>query len=283
MAGRKNMDPGLSALCEDAKYWVTAGNLGYDQWQRDSWRNSGWSEGTEVDCSSFVIGLLNRHGYKTGEATYTGNMRKALMANGWVPVGKANMQPGDVLLNDSHHTALYVGNGQLAQASRGEAGHRVHGGQAGDQDGYETNLRAYYDYPWTIVLRYQGAQPTTTGNPNAQERWWLGPKVTKLWQGACGTPVDGVISGQDRSDAKWRPNVTSCQYGKGGSQLVRYVQSKVGAKVNGKWGYETSGKTQQFLIDHGFSVGAAGADHIFGSDSVHGLYDSLTKAPEIWR
>ena len=78
MAGRRNTDPGIAALCEAALWWATEGNLGYDQWQRDSWRQSGWKTGTEVDCSSFVIALHNRHGYKTGGATYTGSMRTEL-------------------------------------------------------------------------------------------------------------------------------------------------------------------------------------------------------------
>ena len=281
MSGRKNMDPGLAALCEDARWWVTEGNLGYDQWQRDSWRSSGWREGTEVDCSSLVIGLLNRHGYKTGGATYTGNMRRALMANGWVPVGKAHLQPGDVLLNDSHHTALYVGGGMLAQASRGEAGHRVHGGRAGDQDGQETNLRAYYDYPWTVVLRYQGAAPKSTGDPDAQERWWLGAKTCRRWQQALGTPADGVISGQLHSGDRYRASVTCCAYGAGGSRLVRHVQAVAAVGVDGYWGQQTSEGIQRFLKAHGYDCGPV--DGYFGSESVRALCASLDKSPEMWR
>ena len=44
----------------------------------------------------------------------------------------------------------------VAQASRGEAGHSTNGGKAGNQDGYETNLRGYYNYPWSCYLRYVG-------------------------------------------------------------------------------------------------------------------------------
>lgn len=49
---------------------------------------------------------------------------------------------------------MYVGNGQLAQASNGSGG-KAHGDAAGDQ-GNETNVRAYYNYPWNCYLRYTG-------------------------------------------------------------------------------------------------------------------------------
>ena len=147
----------IEALCRDAIYWVTEGNLGYDQAQRYSWQHSGYREGTEVDYSAFVIGLLRRHGFSVGDATYTGDMRSNLRAHGWKVV-KVNGAPrkGDILLNDGDHTALYVGDGMVAQASRGEAGHSTYGGKAGNQDGYETNLRGYYNYPWSCYLRYVG-------------------------------------------------------------------------------------------------------------------------------
>lgn len=282
MAGRKNTDAGIDALCEDAIWWATEGNLGYDQGQRDSWRQSGWKTGTEVDCSSFVIALLNRHGYRTGGATYTGNMRSNLKAHGWAVVAvDGKPRKGDVLLNDTHHTALCVGGGMLVQASRGEAGHRVHGGRAGDQDGYETNWSKYYSYPWTCYLRYVRSQPTKTGDTEAQERWWLGSVTCKRWQRAAGTEVDGTVSGQSRDGDKFRPNVTCCEYGGGGSELVRHVQAVAAADVDGLWGADTSKGIQRYLKAHGYDCGPI--DGYFGSESVKALCQSLDKAPQIWR
>lgn len=125
------------------------------------------------------------------------------------------------------------------------------------------------------------SKPTASSSKN--ETWWCGPNVTILWQKACGTKADGVISGQSHAGDKYRSNVTSCKYGNGGSLLVRHVQRKVGAGVDGYWGKETSGKIQEFLIRNGFSCGSAGADHYFGSDSVKALYMSLVKKPGIWK
>ena len=156
--GGDAMPDSIDAVCDDGRWWVEHGNLGYDQGDRWTWRDSGYQTGTEVDCSSFVISLLQKLGYDTGNASYTGNMSDELCAHGWVRLpNDGSPQRGDILLNDSRHVALYIGDGLLIQASCGEPGHRVSGGEAGDQTDYETNCKGYYDEPWDCYLRYQGA------------------------------------------------------------------------------------------------------------------------------
>jgi cell wall-associated NlpC family hydrolase len=63
------------------------------------------------------------------------------------------MVPGDVLLHEGRHTAIYIGNGQLVHASINEKGTIV-GGIPGDQTGKEICIRSYYNHPWNSVLRY---------------------------------------------------------------------------------------------------------------------------------
>lgn len=150
------------------KIACTQWNLGYDQSNRLDFRNGG-----ETDCSALVIltceqaGLLPGNNIRHGiGATFTGNMRANFQERGWralsnLPVSQ--LEPGDVLLNDKDHTAMYVGNGQLAQASIDEHG-KVAGGASGDQTGSETSVRSYYNFPWSCVLRFHGtAQPATPG------------------------------------------------------------------------------------------------------------------------
>ena len=66
---------------------------------------------------------------------------------------KENLKKGDVLLNEKHHTAIYIGDGKLVHASINEKG-TISGGKTGDQTGKEICVRSYYDYPWDLVLRY---------------------------------------------------------------------------------------------------------------------------------
>lgn len=138
---------------------------GYDQDDR-------WGEYGDYDCSSAVITAYQKAGVpvKSSGATYTGNMRKVFLQCGFKDVtymvdlrtGKG-LQAGDVLLNHVHHTAMYVGDGLEAEASINEFG-GAHGGAPGDQTGREILVRAYRNYPWDCVLRYQG-----TDSPKKEE------------------------------------------------------------------------------------------------------------------
>lgn len=145
----------MASISKAIAFMRTACNdwsLGYDQSNRWDVRDGG-----ETDCSALVITALRDAGFDTGSASYTGDMSDNLCARGWVRLtNDGNPQPGDILLNDSHHVAMYVGDGDLCQASSGEPGHGVSGGQSGDQTGYETNEKAYYNFPWSCYLRYTG-------------------------------------------------------------------------------------------------------------------------------
>ena len=138
---------------------------GYDQANR-------W--GPDYDCSSLVITAYERAGVPVkskGGATYTGNMKRAFLNNGFKDVTSsvnlstgAGMKKGDVLLNETHHTALVVtdGAGTIVHASINEKGTAV-GGASGDQTGKEICTRSYYNYPWGCVLRY-GQGGSTSGS-----------------------------------------------------------------------------------------------------------------------
>lgn len=131
---------------------------GYDQTYR-------WGERGDYDCSSAVITAYRHAGLDLDGATYTGNMKAAFMNNGFIDVtGYVNLYDGnglvrgDVLLNEVHHTAMYIGDGQEAEASINECGGAT-GGQPGDQTGREVLIRPYRNYPWDCVLRYVGSAP----------------------------------------------------------------------------------------------------------------------------
>lgn len=124
---------------------------GYDQ-------NLRW--GPDYDCSSFIITAYEKAGVpvKSAGATYTGNMRTVFENCGFKEVDKSNLKPGDVLLNERNHVAMYIGNGKVVQARLNELG-KTTGGKTGDQTGGEICVSNYYDYPWDCVLRYEGNQP----------------------------------------------------------------------------------------------------------------------------
>lgn len=128
---------------------------GYDQIHR-------WGE-DDYDCSALVIESWEEAGVpvKTKGATYTGNMRKVFLANGFEEVISrvnlstgAGLQYGDVLLKEGSHVVMFIGNGQIVHASINEKG-TAKGGIEGDQTGKEICTRSYYNKSWNSVLRYK--------------------------------------------------------------------------------------------------------------------------------
>lgn len=131
---------------------------GYDQIYR-------WGERGDYDCSSAVITACEEAGIplKTAGATYTGNMKSAALKIGCFDdvIHSVNLatgdglMPGDILLNEAHHVAMFAGNGQIVHASINEKGTAT-GGTPGDQTGREFCVRSYYNKPWNVILRYTG-------------------------------------------------------------------------------------------------------------------------------
>lgn len=77
----------------------------------------------------------------------------------------------------------------------------------------------------------------------------VGIETVKAAQVIFGTPVDGIISGQARSDMNKCPAIskTCLKEGKGGSQLVRALQKKVNVSPDGYLGSNTIKAVQKWL------------------------------------
>ncbi len=148
---------------------------GYDQGKRNG--------KPDYDCSALVIASYEQAGVKVKEAgaTFTGNMRAAFLKSGFAEmIDKVNANtgagliPGDVLLHEGHHTAIYIGNGQLVHASINENG-KIVGGKPGDQTGKEICTRSYYNHPWNSIMRY------------------VDKMIVKEFQAAFGLEADGIV------------------------------------------------------------------------------------------
>jgi hypothetical protein len=149
---------GSSKIDKYVSYAVQIANdnsHGYDQ-------SSRW--GPDYDCSSLVITAVQSAGIgvKSAGANATGSMYAAFKKCGFVDVTSkvnrstgAGMLKGDILLTPGQHTAIFIGSGQLVNASINERGTTT-GGKPGDQTGKEIWTRNYYNHPWTYVLRYNG-------------------------------------------------------------------------------------------------------------------------------
>ena len=193
---------------------------GYDQTSR-------W--GPNYDCSSFVISAFKAAGLPL-TATYTGNMKYDFLRNGFVAVTDGTLRRGDVLLHEKNHTALYIGNCQIVQASINERG-GITGGQSGDQTGSEIGIRSYYNYPWDVVLRYVGdlGEETEPSEPESQ--------LPMLQQGDTG---GAVLSMQTLLIHKWAiscgPDGADGDFGPNTKMALEMFQARMSLEVDGVCG-----------------------------------------------
>ena len=202
---------------------------GYDQTKR-------W--GPDYDCSSLVISAFKAAGLPL-TATFTGNMKYDFLRNGFVQVMDGSLKRGDVLLHEKNHTALYIGNGQIVQASINERG-GITGGQTGDQTGNEIHVRGYYDYPWDCVLRYVGdldESPESDAEVEAESnsdtglirRGQTGARVERMQ--ALLIYFHGISCGPDGVDGDFGPNTEAA---------VKEFQVKSGLAADGLVGNDTT-------------------------------------------
>lgn len=261
--------------------------------------------GGDRDCSSAVVTALRAVGVNTFGASYTGNMREQLLKTGlfgWRKMGVKSAQRGDIYLNEKCHTAVCVspyGSARgdlLAQFSISEKG--IVTGTKGDQTGRESNIKAYYSYPWDGTLYWLGDGKTLNGSntevadntvPSLGDTRYFGPKMAKELQCQLGTTADGVISGQWPANERylWACDRGVIEYVKGGvgSNAVRALQDKVGCKVYPvvggvqarQMGSGTVFKHQQWLIAQGISCGSSGADGYQGRDTNVAIGQALVK------
>lgn len=261
--------------------------------------------GGDRDCSSAVVTALRAVGVNTFGASYTGNMREQLLKTGlfgWRKMGVKSAQRGDIYLNEKWHTAVCVspyGSARgdlLAQFSISEKGTVT--GTKGDQTGRESNIKAYYSYPWDGTLYWLGDGKTLNGSntevadntvPSLGDTRYFGPKMAKELQCQLGTTADGVISGQWPANERylWACDRGVIEYVKGGvgSNAVRALQDKVGCKVYPvvggvqarQMGSGTVFKHQQWLIAQGISCGSSGADGYQGRDTNVAIGQALVK------
>lgn len=261
--------------------------------------------GGDRDCSSAVVTALRAVGVNTFGASYTGNMREQLLKTGlfgWRKMGVKSAQRGDIYLNEKCHTAVCVspyGSARgdlLAQFSISEKGTVT--GTKGDQTGRESNIKAYYSYPWDGTLYWLGDGKTLNGSntevadntvPSLGDTRYFGPKMAKELQRQLGTTADGVISDQWPANERylWACDRGVIEYVKGGvgSNAVRALQDKVGCKVYPvvggvqarQMGSGTVFKHQQWLIAQGISCGSSGADGYQGRDTNVAIGQALVK------
>ncbi len=92
------------------------------------------------------------------------------------------LEPGDVLLNEASHAAMYIGSGRVVHA-RSSEGNSI----PGDQSGNEVRIQPYWNFPWNCVLRYRESgqaspQPSAAGPDSVSGS--VVPEPSHVWKPA---------------------------------------------------------------------------------------------------
>ena len=225
----------IQKFCDAMRWAANSDQVGYSQTDRDSLRpNDFFGNGLyHTDCSKLTIVALQYAGFETGWASYTGNISDALCANGWQRLSPwSDRQPGDILLNDANHVAVWLGD-CLAQASIDENGN-IAGGARGDQTGSEVNTCGFYHYPWTCILRHPGSSDYS-GAPSGCSAGSGAPSggtVGCCWQGDMVGRRDTTGSGDDYAGVPGRPILNIAMDGVGEYQVSDTIHGDFWPKVN---------------------------------------------------
>lgn len=113
---------------------------------------------------------------------------------------------------------------------------------------------------WTLVGgSAEGTEPSNVYEQTGELEvdGYLGVQTINAWQRALGTYANGYLSGQDWADWGATPRLVAVErlHGGNGSTMVRVLQQRLGADVDGLMGPQTVRCLQAWLNDHGFPCG----------------------------
>lgn len=206
--------------------------------------------GSEFDCSSLVGRSLVAAGfdYPADWSPSTKQMKAHLERIGWKwHAGIDGVRRGDILWRNGH-TAWAASSTTVCEAVPRNG--KLTGDTPGDQNGQEIRV-AKMGANWTGYWRYKDSDAASRLKVDS----WIGPDSVTEWQEQRGTVVDGVISGQHRSNEGVLPHLTSVTWeGDGESALVKSVQRMLrdagyDVKADGHLGPKTITALQQWMRD----------------------------------
>lgn len=220
----------IEKAVQQMETWAEDNSHGYDQVYR-------WGEKGDYDCSAAVIQAWENAGVpvKSNGATYTGNMLSVFKKCGFKDVTAsvnrttgAGLKRGDILLNEMHHVAMYCGSGKEVEASINERG-KTTGGKPGDQTGKEFLIRAYRNYPWDCVLRFNEEEKT--------EMKECSVTLHELSSGSAGAEVKNLQRLLNKHEMKGKNGAALVEDGDFGANTeyaVMHFQKRFGLKISRK-------------------------------------------------
>ena len=203
------------------------------------------------DCSSSIIKAwqlaiqYTDYKGKLDGATYTGNMREVFRASGLFDIwdtASTVAQVGDVYLNDANHTGMCVSvvPDLISEFCINENG-EVYGGKVGDQTGREAWVHNWYDYPWNVILHYNGKAEASNKAVSTKVKYRVTRNYLNVRSRAMANKESSVVLGYLKKGdvvtlSAVKTNKAGNTWGKiaSGEHKGRYIAVKYGGETNAK-------------------------------------------------
>lgn len=267
---------------------IAAGQVGYSRWDdpRQGTKYGRWYADLTGDdyysqngvpyCCMFVSWVLSqaKQACVGFPSAYCPTSLAAATRAG-LAVGIHDARAGDIVFFDwdggmtDHVGFVEINKGSYLQTIEGNTSSGASGSQ-GNGGVVARRTRDFSTVCGVIRPRYNGGSGRPdTGGDVLDVDGWVGFHTVKRWQQIMGTPVDGIITGQDELNRRYLSRVYAIQYDEGGSALVRAVQRATGATVDGYIGPLTVKAIQRRL--------GVTQDGYFGEQTAKALQRRLNK------
>lgn len=208
-------------------------------------------------CAMFVSWVLSQAGMIPPGGVFAycptglGNARRLGRVH-----DKRSAAPGDIVFFDWNKDGLadHVG---IVTANKGSYLETIEGNTSSGRRGSQSNGGGVYRraraLSWVLAVATPQYSNTSPAYPASGSRTglvvdgWAGPATIRRAQQLAVTPVDGIVSGQWRGNKQYHWAVAAVSYSRGGSILVRKIQSTLGVSPDGYWGRQTSIAMQRRL------------------------------------
>lgn len=232
----------------------------YGRWMA-GYTGESWLAGPSAEiwwCMIFVSWVFNQAGVKfPGFPSYNTDNTLAAARKAGRLTDAAHAGPGDIVIFDWNFASKATDHVGIVEKNYGTYLQTIEGNTSGSANGKQSNGNGVwrrtrnYSVVAGVVSPYWNGSAETTPQPSGLldvDGYW-GPATVRACQKALGTEVDGIVSGQDSRDMKAIGGIPSSAWktGRGSSQMVHAIQSKVGADADGYFGPNTCKALQRYL------------------------------------
>lgn len=159
--------------------------------------------------------------------------------------------PGDIVVFDWNFSSAATDHVGIVEKNHGTYLQTIEGNTSGSAAGKQSNGNGVWRRTRDYSVVAGVVSPYWDGPSSAAlavDGWW-GPATVRALQAALGTEQDGVVSNQDSRDMSAIGGVpsTAWQVGRGGSDVIAALQSKVGVEADRYFGPNTCRALQRYL------------------------------------